>query len=195
MTREIMQEIEELIAKGYSGREIMAMGYAESTVRKVGDMMALRGELPGITGAIRKELMRADNAEALRQIRRELRERGFKKGSIDAVASKLRKRGNLAFGQAIPLSRETEKIEYNRSVAQLWEEYREKKAKLLREYNEKVAQLLRQYEEKAAQNKKSTEDEVKRLQAEVEARDRLLKKLMKRINQPIDGADEKEAKP
>jgi hypothetical protein len=197
MAREIMKDIKELIAEGYSGREIMAMGYAESTVRKVGDMMALRGELPGITEAIRQELMRADNAEAIREIRRELRERGFKQGSIDAVASKLRRSGNLVFGQvqAIPLSRETEKIEYNRSVAQLWEEYREKKDKLLREYNEKVTQLLRQYEEKAAQKKRNTKDEVKRLQAEVEARDRLLKKLMKRINQPIDGADEKEAKP
>jgi len=134
----------------------------------------------------RKEIMRADSAEALKEIRRELIEKGFKEGSIDAVVSILRKRGNLAFGQlkAIPLSRESERIKYNRSAAQLWEEYREKKAELLREYKEKVAQLLQQYEEKAAQKRKSTKDEVKRLQAEVEARDSLLKKLMKRLNQP-----------
>jgi hypothetical protein len=154
--------------------------------------MTLRGELPGISETLREELLRAD--KALRQIRRELRERGFKEGSIDAVASKLRRRENLVFGQiqAPLLTRETKKIEYNLTVAQLWEEYREKKAQLLKEYNEKVAQLLRHYEEKAAQKKRGAKDEVKRLQAEIEARDRLLKELMERLSKQ---KETEEAKP
>jgi hypothetical protein len=216
MTREIMKEIRELIAKGYSGREITAMGYAESTVRAVGDRMVLRGELPGITQTIRQELRGADNAEALKQIRRELRERGFKKGSIATVVSELRRKGEFVFEQpqAPPSERgkfachlcgkrfvsasglsghkqwvhrgEAEAVPsttpYNPAVAQLWEEYREKKARLLKEYNEKLSQLLKQYEEKAAWRKKRDKDEVKRLQAEVEVRDKLLKKLMERLS-------------
>jgi hypothetical protein len=79
MTREIMKEIRELIVKGYSGREIVAMGYAESAVRKVGDMMALRGELPGVKETLGKGLL-SRSGEALKLIRQELRERGFKEG-------------------------------------------------------------------------------------------------------------------
>lgn len=176
MTREIMKEIKGLFAKGCSGREIVAMGYAESTVREVGDMMVLR-DFPGITATIRQELLRADNAEVLRRIRRELKERGFKYGSIATEVSKLQKKGELVFDQ--PKS----KARYNHAVAQLWEEYREKKAQLLKEDNDKVAQLLREYEEKVARGRKNRVDEVERLQEEVEARDRLLKKLMERLKQ------------
>lgn len=181
MTREIMREIKELILKGYSGRQIVALGYAESTVRRVGEMMALRGELSGISRELAKD------PEVLKQIRRELRERGFQKSSIEAEVSSLRRGKNLVFSQ--PQVSPLTEGEYNRTISRLWEEYREKKARLLREYNEKVAQLRGQYE-KAAWKKRGAEDRVSRLQAEIEVRDRLLKKLMERLRQ----AEEKQTR-
>jgi molybdenum-dependent DNA-binding transcriptional regulator ModE len=94
--------------------------------------------------------------------------------------------------------------EYRKKISQLWEEYKQEKAQLLKEYQGKQTQLLREYEEKHAQllreyrgNKvqiqKADLKEIKSLQAEIEARDRLLKKLMARLNQTKgkgDGSNE-----
>lgn len=168
MTREIMKEIKDLIAKGHSGHEIVAMGYAESTVRKVGDMMALRGELPGVRESIREELWKVGNAEVLKQVRRELREKGFKQGSINAVVSELRKKGYLTF-EAKDL-RLAEVLSLSFADA----------------FNLIAAMVKRVEKENEA-----LEDRVKVLEKGIEARDSLLKKLMNRINQPIkqDGGE------
>ncbi len=45
MTREIMAEIKELLSKGHTKLDIVAMGYAESTVRKTCQIMVRKGLL------------------------------------------------------------------------------------------------------------------------------------------------------
>jgi len=164
MTREIMKEIRELITKGYSGREIVAMGYAESTVRTVGDMMALRGELPGVRETITKALLSAGSSEVLKQIRRELKEKGFKEGSINAVVSELRRKGNLAFDKAKDL------------------QLAEVLALGFVDAFNLVASLIG----RVAKDNEALEDRVMVLEKEIEARDKLLKKLMNRLNQPVE---------
>lgn len=167
MTREIMKEIKELIAQGHSGHEIVAMGYAASTVRKVGDMMALRGELPGVTQTMHMLLnQRGGETDILREIRREFRERGFRQGSIDAIASKLREKSYFDKDKDLRLA----------EVLALG---------FVDAFN-LVASLIGD----VAKENGDLRDKVKVLEQEIGARDRLLKKLMNRFNQPTERASD-----
>jgi hypothetical protein len=53
----------------------------------------------GIKDKIRQRLLSANSEEDLKRIRQELRDEGFKQGSIDAVGHELRKAGHLRFNE------------------------------------------------------------------------------------------------